>query len=301
MQQEKQTVKAIFANLELLLATIIWGSTFFITKNSLNGIAPITLIGYRFILASIIFGTILLFFKKKLFLHFRYGFFTGILLFSLFVCQTVALKYTTAINCGFITGLMVILVPVFLFIFWKVKLSLGNIAAVFIALAGLWLITGDLHELNLGDILVIISTIFGSFHLIYLDKLIRIHNHDPFVLSFQNLLTVGALSILAMLIFRQSGTINSAYALFAIIYLAIFATIIGFTAQFKAQQSLAPISVAIILLFEPFFAAIFSWTIGKETFLWSHFFGGLLIFIAMIFSVFFEYIQKKTFSSQIEF
>jgi len=62
------------------------------------------------------------------------------------------IKYTTASNAGFITGLNVVLVPVFSILFFKDHPRIASIIGVSFATFGLFLLSGgNFSNLNLGD------------------------------------------------------------------------------------------------------------------------------------------------------
>src|SRR5258708_14696813 len=106
-----KNLAVIFSFLGLLISTSIWGSTFFVIKDTLNGINPVTLVAYRFGIAAIIFAVIVYLKKDKFWAHAKHGFILGIFVWTIYLSQTFGLQYTTASNSGFITGLFIVFVP----------------------------------------------------------------------------------------------------------------------------------------------------------------------------------------------
>ncbi|MBN2572288.1 MAG: EamA family transporter, partial [Ignavibacteriales bacterium] len=101
------------AELALLLMTIIWGGTFVIVKDSLNSISTMLLLALRFGIASAILFPII--YKKIKTLNrqsFWAGTVLGLILFVAFAAQTIGLKFTTATKSGFLTGTLVVIIPV---------------------------------------------------------------------------------------------------------------------------------------------------------------------------------------------
>lgn len=275
--------KYLLSDIGLVYAAAVWGSTFFLVKDSLNFINPVTLVGYRFLLAALILGGVLAALKKNIFSHFKEGFILGIFIWLLYIPQTVGLLYTTAANSGFITGLFVAFVPLLSFILFRRVPSIARIIAVLLSVVGLYLLTGGLKTLNIGDLLTLITAMAYAFHIlvagVYLNRKI-----DPYIVTFQQFLIAGVLSIISALIFGQSLSVQTAGSLWVIIFLAVFPTLIAFAIQMIAQQYTAPVKVAIIFALEPVFAAIFAWTLGGETFKLVNAVGGLFIVSAMIVS-----------------
>ena len=94
------------AELLLVAITVVWGLTFSLVKKSLVELQPFVFMAYRFWLAFIITSFLCL--KKLRSVDrgtLKAGLFLGILLYGSYAFQTFGLKYTTAGNAGFITGL----------------------------------------------------------------------------------------------------------------------------------------------------------------------------------------------------
>ena len=131
--------------LALLTTTALWGSTFFIIRDNITTVEPITHLAYRFLIASFCLGSFLVIFKrKKIFSNFKQGVFLGIPLFIFFFLQTLGLRYTTAVKSGFITSLLVIYVPILNYIIWRKLPAIRHVVAIFIAVAGILLMTNGI-------------------------------------------------------------------------------------------------------------------------------------------------------------
>ena len=100
--------KEFFAQAGLLYSAAIWGSTFFLVKGALRSITPLGLLTTRFLLASALMFLFLRIRKKTVWKDWGKGVIMGVILFVVYLPQTVGLKFTTASNSGFITGLFVV-------------------------------------------------------------------------------------------------------------------------------------------------------------------------------------------------
>jgi drug/metabolite transporter (DMT)-like permease len=269
------------AEIGLLYAAAIWGATFFIVKGALNQIDPIVLVGYRFAFAGLLLGAYLLIRRVSLLPGLRDGLLLGIILWSLYTPQTIGLKFTSAANSGFITGLFVIIVPLLAYTMFRKKPSPWESVAFVLSLAGLWLLTGGISGMNLGDIITLIAAFFYALHLLYCDKYIKA-GRDPIVISCQQFLVVGILSFVTAALFGLPLTMGNRSAVFTVIFLTLFPTLSAFLIQLYAQKLTSPFRVSLIFALEPVFAAVFAWTLGGEPFLLRSAAGGLLIFVAMI-------------------
>lgn len=273
----------MLADLGLFYAAAIWGSTFYIVKDALSGIDPVMMVSYRFLLAGAVLWVFLRLSGRSIKVGLGRAAFLAAILLSLYVSQTIGLKYTTASNSGFITGLFVLFVPIFLRTVFKRKPTLMEVVASFVSLLGLWILTGGMHDVNLGDILTLISAMTYALHVLYSDKYMKA-GVDPYVISCQQFLMVGAGCLLGGLIFDLPLQIGSLKVAGVVVFLALLPTLSAFLIQMLAQRFTSPLRVSLIFALEPVFAGLFAWTLGGEQFVQHRALGGLFIFFALIIS-----------------
>ena len=275
--------QVVMADIGLFYAAAIWGSTFFIVKNALSGIDPVIMVGYRFVLAG---GVLLIFLwltKRPVLQGLGRAAFLSVILYGLYISQTIGLEYTTASNSGFITGLFVFFTPVFMFWLFRKHPTPMEWLASLVSLAGLWVLTGGLTDVNLGDLLTLIAAVTYALHVLYSDKYMK-QQVDPFMISCQQFLMVGSMALLTGWLFDLDFRIHSTASTYAVVFLALFPTLSAFVIQMLAQRFTSPLKVSLIFAFEPLFAAAFAWTLGGEQIVWHRAGGGLLIFAALILS-----------------
>ncbi len=272
----------LLADAGLFYAAVIWGATFVVVQWALTGVDAVTMVGYRFLFAGSVLMVYLAVKRRPLMRDMGRSLWLSIILWSLYASQTIGLKYTTASNSGFITGLFVVFVPIFLITLFKRRPTVWEIVATLISLGGLWILTGGLREINTGDALTLISAMTYALHLLYSDKFMK-SGADPLLISCQQFLFVGIFSVLFGLATGRSFAVT-APAIGWIIFLALFPTLSAFVIQMFAQKLTSPLRVSLIFAFEPVFAAIFAWTIGGESFVWKSAIGGILIFAGLVVS-----------------
>ncbi len=276
-------MKLLFAQAGLFYAAAIWGATFFLVKGALDDIDPVVLVAYRFLLAGLI---LLVFLKIKglsILADIRTGLFLGFILWLLYIPQTIGLGFTTASNSGFITGLFVAFVPIFLKLIFKRSPSKLEVIASIVSLIGLWILTGGMKKINLGDALTLIAAVTYALHLLYSDRYMK-DGIDPYITSCQQFLVVGILSLISALAFGLDYSVRSREAAMVVLFLTLFPTLSAFVIQMLAQKIVAPLRVALIFALEPVFAAMFAWTVGGEPFVWFRAVGGGFIFAALLLS-----------------
>ncbi|MFH1686043.1 MAG: DMT family transporter [bacterium] len=285
MSRAPSKPKTIVSDLGLFYAAAIWGSTFFIVKDALADIDPVVLVGYRFILAG---GLMLAWLKatgRPVLRDLSKGLWLSIILLFLYIPQTIGLEYTTASNSGFITGLFVAFVPMFLPLITKQRPTRIDIAACLVSLSGLWVLTGGLHDVNFGDMITLLAAMTYALHVLYAGRYMKA-GVDPYAISCQQFLLVGILSLLLGVLTKRPFEVATANTWGVVVFLALFPTLSAFVIQMMVQRITAPVKVSLIFALEPVFAAVFAWTIGGEQLVVYRVSGGALIFAALVIASF---------------
>ncbi|MBN2425898.1 MAG: DMT family transporter [Calditrichaceae bacterium] len=270
------------ADLGLMSITVFWGTTFIISKLILTDIPVSLYLAIRLVLAALILNFIIIKSYHKINrIVLRDSIILGFLMFFTFFFQMKGIIHTTASNAGFITGLSVILVPIIGFIFLKTKPALNVIIGIFLALAGLLLLTGaDPSHWNQGDILVLICSFFAALHIIY-TGMVSI-KHDVYLLTGIQVATAGILSMTILMAAPFDFSMVSFSHLGGLLYLALFGTIYAYLMQTAMQRHTTPARTALIFALEPLFAALFAMAFSLERLTSLQWTGGILIVLSMI-------------------
>jgi len=270
----------LWSDIGLFYCAAIWGSTFIVTKGALDAVDPVVMVAIRFFVSA---GLLLPWVLKRpnKTRHMREGFFLSLFLSTLYLTQTVGLVYTTASNSGFITGLFIIFIPVFMYLFRRQKPTGLQALSAALALGGMWLLTGGVSGFNLGDALTLAAAAAYSVHLIVTDKYVKAEA-DTVLLAFHQFWMVSAISFIIALARGSSLAVAGVNGWGVILFLAVFPTLTAFFIQMLAQRHSEPFKVGIIFTLEPVFAALFAWTWGGEEFVPVKAAGGLLIVSGML-------------------
>jgi drug/metabolite transporter (DMT)-like permease len=205
----------------------------------------------------------------------------GLLLFAAGTLQQMGLRYTTAGNAGFITGLYVVFIPVILALGGKKHLRPAIWAASLMAVAGLFLLsTGGRLRLALGDALVLASAVMFAFHVIWIGSMVQRMPVLP--LAIGQYLLVGLLS-LVIGSFTETGlgeVISNSWP--SILYTGIFSIGLGYTLQAVGQRTAPPADAAILLSMEAPIAALFGWLLLNEQLTAIQLFGCGLMLAGML-------------------
>ena len=273
--------KVIYAELMLVVVTIIWGLGFPITKIAVNmGYGANAIMVGRFLTASIILTVF--YFKKLKTINksiLKYGIGTGIFLFLGFYFQTLGNVYTTPSKNGFITQLNILFVPFLYYLFFRKKVDVYNVISVIVAVIGMFLLSFDNNGftgLNIGDMFTFICAIMIAFHVVSASYFQKKYDYDPAVFVIINIYTSMIISIIFMLSFEGAPSLVLEN-LWPLLILGVFNTAIGFLVQSYALKISLPTRVSLIVALEGVFAALGSWLIIGEYITIQIVLGGFLI------------------------
>lgn len=272
------------AHLGLGYCALVWGATFYIVKEALAGVDPVAMVAYRFLIAAVLLLPVVLLPAARASLRdprvLLHGAILGVFLGTSYLTQTVGLVYTSAANSGFITGLFVVFVPLFLLVGLRRPLSAVQWAACGLALLGLWLLTGAGVAFNLGDGLTVLAAMAYAAQVLAADRFARTAA-NPLVLAFHQFWVTGVGALVLSVALARPLEVRTDHALWAILLLALLPTLSAFVIQLFAQRHVPAMTATMIFLLEPVFAALFAWTAGAERFTVLAAAGGALIVASM--------------------
>ncbi len=261
----------------------IWGLTFVMVQDAVRLIPVTTFLAYRFVPAALIVSVIVWPSLRQLGLAgARAGVVMGAFLTAGYFFQTLGLERTSAANAGFITGLFVVLTPLFGAVLLRQQPGGAAWIAAGLSALGLYLLSGAGGEgaRLVGDALVFLCACSFSFHILATDRAIERH-HLGALLAVQ-LAVTGAFSLVLAtvqgdLVMPRSSTVWS-----ALVVTSLFASALGFFVQAYAQRHASPARTALILTSEPVFAGLFAYLLQGETLSAWAWAGAALIMFAIL-------------------
>jgi len=264
--------------LTLVFITLIWGSTFVIVKETVANVSPALLLALRFSVAALLFAWV-----RPSRAALLPGLILGLLSFLGFATQTLGLVSTTASKAAFITGLSVILTPLFSALWFRHSVPVRAYGAAVVALAGLALMSfsGPLG-VTTGDLWVLGTAVFYAFYIIYLGEVAP--KHGALELSAVQFWPMALLAWLWAV--PQLGQVStlSAPSIWSIVYLGAVATALVSVLQVRAQRVVSAHMAALIFVLEPVFAALFAYLLlGEALGVWG-WVGAGLVGVAMLLS-----------------
>jgi drug/metabolite transporter (DMT)-like permease len=271
-----------FAEVALVAIAAVWGLTFVMVQDAIAELPSMAFLAYRFIPAGLIVALV---FRRSLAqlppAGWRAGFVMGVFLTAGYIFQTVGLEYTSASNAGFITGLFVVLTPLFARVVLGVRPGRTAWAAALVSAVGLLLLTGGGDGGSFkGDALVFGCACAFAAHILVTDLAVRRFAVAPLVavqLTMCGLVCLAAAAMLGDLEPPSGATVWS-----ALLVTSLVASALGFLVQSYAQQVITPARTALILAAEPAFAGLFGYMLAGDRLGLAGWTGAALILAAIV-------------------
>jgi len=261
--------RSLKAHLLLVLVTFVWGVTFVQIKDALSDVSPLLFNAVRMTVAGV---ALLLIFRKHLRMTaaaLRAGVWMGTLLWMGYEFQTTGLVLTTPSKSAFLTGLSVVLVPVFLALIWRRHINRWTSLGVLVAFVGLYLLTvpnagsgGLFLGINRGDALTLGCAVTFGFQIIFMGRAIRSHPFEQ--IATLQACVAAVLMAVSVPLLEKPHVVWSPRVIIAILVTALLATAAAFTIQAWAQQFTPPTHTALIFVLEPVFAWASSYVLLGE-------------------------------------
>ncbi len=276
----------------LVMATVLWASTFVVLKIAFRVYDPMLVIFGRMVVASLCAIFVPFLFKN---INFRFKDIKYIAFMVIcepclyFVFEAKALVYTSAAQAGMIMPMMPLLVAVAAFLILKEKLSRNIILGLLLAVSGtIWLsylATPSTHGPNpvLGNFLEFMAMVCAAGYAISLKKLTS--HYSPWLLTFIQAFA-GSIFFFPILFFPrvEMPTVIDPLASFCILYLGAVVTI-GAYGLYNFGVSKIPASQATAFInLIPVFTMILSALILGEWFTKMQYMASCLVFTGVLLS-----------------
>jgi len=281
----------------LLLTALIWGFAFVAQRSGMEFVGPYTYNGIRFALGSLSLLPLILimdgmkkgrkaekaapFARSDRILFVLGTLAAGSVLFLGASLQQMGIVHTTAGKAGFITGLYVVLVPL-TGIFLGHKTGFPTWLGAAAAVAGLYFLSGagQLDQVNPGDILVALSALFWTAHVLVIDHLAK--RMDALKLAASQFAWVSVFSLAVAMLTETIQLASVMQALVPILYGGLGSVGVAYTLQVVAQKDAPAAHSAIILCLEGVFATIGGVLLLSEPFGLRSLLGSLLMLAGML-------------------
>jgi drug/metabolite transporter (DMT)-like permease len=285
----------------LLAVAAVWGATFVMVKDALVFAGPFAFVAVRFTLATLLMAPLLLAERRRGARNgcvFGAGLVAGVALFAGYGFQTAGLQFTTPARAAFLTGLSVVIVPLLTAWVLRQPVPRGGWVGVALAVVGLALLSlgPDLlavlrparaarplllaAETAWGDLLVLACALAFAAHIVLVGRFAPRYGTLP--LTAAQLFAAALLGIVFAAAFEQPAAWQLGAILPAAAFTGVFATVLAFTIQVRAQRFTTPTHTALIFSTEPVFGALFAYLLAGEVLAPPALAGCLLILAGMV-------------------
>ncbi|MPM18415.1 hypothetical protein SDC9_64826 [bioreactor metagenome] len=277
----EQTLKKLSRPL-ILLATIIWGSSFVVLKNTLDTLPVFSILAFRFLAAAVLLALI---FRK----HLRgldrgyliRGLVLGLLLVCAYTAQTYGLYETSPGKNAFLTAAYCVIVPFLNWFISRAKPDKYNIAAALLCVGGIGLVSlSSDRSMNSGDALTLLSSFLYAAHIIAVSRFSK--GRDIFLLTILQFAVSGTAALACSFIFGAPTAAIPPQSIISLLYLTTFATAGALLFQNVGQKYTEPAAASVLLSLEAPFGVLFSMLFYSERPTARMLIGFALIFVAVL-------------------
>jgi drug/metabolite transporter (DMT)-like permease len=270
------------AEVALVAIASVWGLTFVMVQDAIERLEPFAFLAYRFIPAAAIVAAV---FRRPLRRlpppGWRAGVVMGGFLTAGYVAQTLGLEHTTASNAGFITGLFVVLTPLFGALLFGLRPPRAAWLAAAVSAIGLLLLSGAGGDFTLsGDGVVFLCACAFALHILVTARAVERYDVGALVA-----VQLGVCGLFCLVVAALSGDLEAprgATEWSALVVTSLVASALGFLVQSYAQQHASPARTALILAAEPAFAGLFGYLLQDDRLSAIAWTGALMIVAAIV-------------------
>jgi drug/metabolite transporter (DMT)-like permease len=270
------------AELSLIAVAAVWGLTFVMVQDAIAELPSLAFLAYRFIPAGLLVALFTWRALRGLGADgWRAGLVMGVFLTAGYVFQTFGLEHTSASNAGFITGLFVVLTPLFGLLLFRIPVSGVAWAAAGVSALGLFLLSGAGDDTALkGDLLVFGCACSFAVHILVTERAVR--RFDVGALVAVQLTFCGVVCFVAAAVVGDLETPRGATVWSALLVTSLVASALGFLVQSYAQRMISSARTALILAAEPAFAGLFGYLLQDDRLTAAGWLGAALILVAIV-------------------
>ncbi len=297
--------------LALFPTAIIWGFAFVAQVLGSDHIGAFAFNGIRYLLGAASLCPLLLFLEKerdlsvewRRFRHrytHRISLLAGAAMFAASTFQQIGTMMTRdPAKAGFITGLYTVFTPVLYFIVFRKRVGVNTWIGCLLATVGLYLLclrNGEGGGFGLGEVFLLLGSVFWAVHILIIDRFID--DVSPLRFSVWQFTACGLMSSAVAAVLALTGLEPLSWtgiwsARWALLYCGILSVGVAYTLQIFGQRDADPTHAAIIFSTESVFAAIGGILWNRITPAYLHvtqeilpigYVGAVIIFIGIVIS-----------------
>jgi drug/metabolite transporter (DMT)-like permease len=265
----------------LIAVTAVWGVTFVQVKDAVAIYPLFAFLAVRYAIATGVLGV-----AGAVRMHGlgRDGLVAGLVLGALLSLgiglQTAGLERTTVSSTGFITGLYVVLTPLFGLALFRTRISVEVWLGVALSIGGLALLSGVPSGSRLGDLLVLASSAAQALQIVMVER--YANRFDAIALTLVAMATSCA-AFLVIALAKGDLPVPHGWTVWgALIVTGVFASALSVLIQVWAQRRMSAARIALVFALETVWAGIFGYWLADDRLGWLGWGGCALILAAIL-------------------
>ena len=266
----------------MVAATLLWGATFVVIRDSVRAIPPLALVAARFGVAAVVYALVVAARRRPIDRDAWIGGITGApFALTCYALQALGLTTTSAGSSAFLTAAGTLSVA---FVAWPLlgqRPSARVTTGILIALAGSALLSWRVgFGFGRGEVFTLIGAALWGGNIVAIAA--RIERADPVSLAAAQTFAMALLALpLGAAGLPAFAHLDRATGL-RFSYLALIGSVVAPLLQVVAQRSLPAARIGLLFALEPVFALMFAVSVGAERFSASWWTGAALILCAVV-------------------
>ena len=251
----------------LIAVTAVWGVTFVQVKDAVAIYPLFAFLAVRYAIAAGVLGVAGAPRVRRLG---RPGLAAGAVVGALGALgiglQTAGLHRTTVSSTGFITGLYVVLTPLFGLLLFRTRVGVEVWAGVVLSIGGLAMLSGVPAGSTEGNLLVLVSTTAQAMQIVMVERYAR--RFDAIALTLVAMATSCA-CFLVVALARGDLPLPRGWTVWgALLVTGIFASALAVLIQVWAQRRMSAARIALVFALETVWAGIFGYWLSGDRLGW---------------------------------
>ncbi len=249
--------------LALIAVTVVWGVTFVQVKDAVELYPLFAFLAVRYAIAAGVLGMVAVPRVRALGRPgLLAGSVLGVLLGLGIGLQTAGLERTTVSSTGFITGLYVVLTPLFGLVLFRSRAGVQVWLGVVLSVAGLAMLSGVHVGSTTGDLLVLASTSAQALQIVMVER--YANRYDAIALTFVEMATC-CLGFLVIALALGDLSVPHGWTVWgALLVTGVFASAFAYLIQIWAQRRLGAARIALVFALETVWAGFFGYVLDGD-------------------------------------